>query len=971
MAKRDFDLDPGQWATLRRLLDDGLELDPPQRAAWLDTLDGAWADFKPRLRALLEHAPGTAQLMMNTLPKVETADFAPAQPEAAPERIGPYRLLRELGSGGMASVWLAERTDMLQGRQVALKLPHGAWRRAGLAERMAREREILATLNHPNIASLFDAGVAEDGQPYLALEYVDGERIDAYCTRHSLDVPARLRLYLQAARAVAHAHAHLVVHRDLKPNNILVNGQGEVRLLDFGIAKLLDQGVAAETELTQQAGRALTPDYASPEQIRGEAIGTASDVYSLGVVLFELLTGARPYRREHASRDALEQAVLHAEPKRPSAAVTDQRLARALRGDLDTIVAKALKKDAAQRYATVDALADDVARHLDRRPVLARPDSTLYRLGRLLQRNRLATGAAVAVTVAVLAGSGVALWQAQQARAEQRRAESVKDFMTALFDDVDAYAAPNSKPTVQELLQQARARLQGDFVGQPALRVELLLTLANGLAGLADFEAAESMLRQALDEGVPALGPRHLLVMRTRVGMADVLRFRGRIPEMQAELETVRADMDATPGVPVKDRMLLLENVTHLAINQGRYADAEVAAREVGDLAARHYPKRHVLQVMALMLVGLAASYSGDHERSLAASAEAAALAKDVFGSERPHARVFDARALHARALGNFGRYREAADELADVVAGVERLLGAANPMVGYYSADVARFRLEHGDLANGLVFAERAVNLLSPTTQGDPYTAAILQFNVGRAQLALRRPTAALQTLLSAREHARQSRGPTSALAMDVSAHVAVASAQSGWLDEAGREVDAGLAHWRQAKGLAGFRGLHHAGIVRRLARDWTAASALQQEALALLDDKPQHALRRSVVATERALIALEQGDAAAALGVLEAQFDPGRNSPVTTPAAADRLLAFGRSQLTLGRPAQAEAPLRAADAYWQAADPLARWAGEAAYWLGRCHAMQGRRAEAKVALARSARILVDSPFASDRALR
>jgi serine/threonine-protein kinase len=177
---------------------------------------------------------------------------------------------------------------MLQGRQVALKLPHGDWgaygvrsasRRAGLAERMAREREILATLNHPNIASLFDAGVADDGQPYLALEYVEGERIDAYCKGHELDVPARLRLFLQAARAVAHAHANLVVHRDLKPSNILVNAQGEVRLLDFGIAKLLDQGVAAETELTQQAGRALTPDYASPEQIRGEAIGTASDVY--------------------------------------------------------------------------------------------------------------------------------------------------------------------------------------------------------------------------------------------------------------------------------------------------------------------------------------------------------------------------------------------------------------------------------------------------------------------------------------------------------------------------------------------------------------------------------------------------------------------------------------------------------------------------------------------------------------------
>jgi len=442
MAQRDFDLDPGQWATLRRLIDEALEREPAQRAGWLDTLDGPLADFKPRLRELLEHAAGTSHLRMGTLPKVETDDFAPSSHETIPERIGPYRLLRELGSGGMASVWLAERTDMLHGRQVALKLPHGAWRRAGLAERMAREREILATLNHPHIASLYDAGVAEDGQPYLALEYVEGERIDAYCAHHDLGVPARLRLFLQAARAVAHAHANLVVHRDLKPNNILVNAQGEVRLLDFGIAKLLDQGLAAETELTQQSGRALTPDYASPEQIRGEAVGTTSDVYSLGVVLYELLAGLRPYKLERGSRAALEEAILRAEPQRPSAAVTDKRLQRALRGDLDTIVLKALKKAMADRYPTVAALAEDIERHLDHHAVLAQPDNGLYRLRKFVVRNRFAVSAAAAVAMALIAGAAAALLQSIEATRQrdaavqqQRRASAHSEFLAVLLQD--------------------------------------------------------------------------------------------------------------------------------------------------------------------------------------------------------------------------------------------------------------------------------------------------------------------------------------------------------------------------------------------------------------------------------------------------------------------------------------------------------------------------------------------------------
>ena len=244
-----FDLAPSEWATLRRLLGDALDRPAAERATWVEHLDVQFDVFKPRLRALLAHAArGTGALALDTLPKVETAQFiadrsavADADTLQAGARVGPYRLLRLLGAGGMGEVWLAERTDVLQRRQVALKLPRLLTGRADLAERLAREREILATLEHPNIARLYDAGLTADGQPYLALEYVEGERIDTYCTRRALDVPARLRLFLQVARAVAHAHAHLVVHRDLKPANILVTEAGDVRLLDFGIAKLLDR----------------------------------------------------------------------------------------------------------------------------------------------------------------------------------------------------------------------------------------------------------------------------------------------------------------------------------------------------------------------------------------------------------------------------------------------------------------------------------------------------------------------------------------------------------------------------------------------------------------------------------------------------------------------------------------------------------------------------------------------------------
>jgi len=428
------------------------------------------------------------------------------EPELQPDaRVGPYRLLRELGVGGMGAVWLAERADGTLKRQVALKLPRAVWS-TGLAQRMARERDILASLEHPHIARLYDAGTDAQGRPFLALEYVEGQPIDVYCRERALNTKARLTLLLQVARAVAFAHSRLVVHRDLKPANILVTAGGQVRLLDFGIAKLMEGDRTQETQLTQLAGHALTLDYASPEQIRGEQIGTASDVYSLGVVAYELLTGARPYKLKRGSAAELEETIATVDAPLASATATDTAARKELRGDLDAILNTALRKDAQQRYASVDALAQDIERHMRGEPVQARPDSTGYRLRKFVGRNRLAVGAAAAVLLAVLTGATVALWQAREAREQARiaridaqTASAVQNFLEGFFrassgDQADPMKA--RQRTAQELLDEGSARIETELDDAPAAKLRVLKTLAEMNMGMGRYERVTQLLEQ-------------------------------------------------------------------------------------------------------------------------------------------------------------------------------------------------------------------------------------------------------------------------------------------------------------------------------------------------------------------------------------------------------------------------------------------------------------------------------------------
>jgi len=474
-------IDAATWQQLNELLDRALDQPPATRDQWLDTLGPQFDALMPQLRDLLSGAVGVETGdVLRTLPRLELgADSTLASQGGGRqpgETIGSYRLIRELGQGGMSTVWLAERADGLFHRPVALKLPHLFAPQAGLAERMAREREILATLDHPNIAKLFDAGITPAGQPYLALEYVEGRDIDRYCAEldagGTLRIRQRLRLFLQVANAVAYAHGKLVLHRDLKPANILVTAAGDARLLDFGIAKLLAQGETRETRITEFSGRALTPDYASPEQILGEPLTVASDVYSLGVILYELLTGTRPYKLKRDSRGALEDAIVQAEPVRPSE-VAPPEMRKALRGDLDNIVLRSLKKRPQERYATVNALAEDIVRHLENRPVLARPESAGYRLRKFVVRNKLGVGAASLVLITVLLGAGAAMWQASVAFRERDRAEETRRFIATIFQEADPYRQSGKPLTAAELLRHADEDVANRFASRPELRLEM------------------------------------------------------------------------------------------------------------------------------------------------------------------------------------------------------------------------------------------------------------------------------------------------------------------------------------------------------------------------------------------------------------------------------------------------------------------------------------------------------------------
>ena len=617
-------IESNEWPQLSQLLDRMLDLPTEERAEWVRRLSGADALWAPRLLELLRSAQTSERAeWLDTLPKFDELSDPYAQPfpledlpaEPPGAEIGPYRLVRLLGRGGMGDVWYAQRSDGLVRRGIALKLPRGLNADEVLAGRFAREREILAGLVHPHIARLYDAGITADGQAYLALEYLEGQPLDVYCNSRRLDLGARIKLFRQVLEAVQYAHSRLVIHRDLKPNNILVTTEGEARLLDFGVAKLLDSDAGEALELTRLGGPGMTLKYASPEQVTGETVSTATDIYSLGVILCELLTGSPPYRLKRDSRAALEEAILGGDIRLPSGLAsesaaaarssTEKKLRRALRGDLDAILLKMLNRRPDQRYAAVAAVSDDLIRFDEGHTVQAHRSSRWYWLRKFVARNRLIVASATLAAGALLIGAALAIWQAGEARrqaalaiaegfraqAAARHREAVDEFMSDLLLDAGRAGKPIS---IETLIARADELSMREFADDPEERAAVLSTVGqfawdfNGVdRALPYFDQAYGLVAGSGDEDLRA----HIICTRAQI--------RGALGQA-ADAQRALNEIIANPQSSAAAKSECLGNLARLAVVRYDGAAAESAARRALE-EWRASPKHSALKRLELL----------------------------------------------------------------------------------------------------------------------------------------------------------------------------------------------------------------------------------------------------------------------------------------------------------------------------------------------------------------------------------
>ena len=744
-------------------LDRLLAANEPERQASLEALAGTDPELHARLQRLLAHAlapenssvisgsvlAGVTQLSIDATRALQPGDI-----------LAGYRMIRELGRGGMSVVWLAERADGVVKRHVALKMPMFMLQGAGDVERFARERDALAALSHPNVARLYDAGVLPSGQPFIVLEHIDGQPLTDYCDAHRLDLLARLRLFLQVLGAVEHAHKHLVVHRDLKPSNILVNEEGQVKLLDFGIAKLLGEKEGAAA-LTQAVGAAMTPLYAAPEQLRPAPISTLTDVYSLGVVLHELLTGALPYRGAAGRASFVEvlEAVGRGTLPRASHAGIDEaaaiarssgtatRLRRELAGDLDTIIGKALRVAPEDRYGSAAHLADDLKHYLDQRPIAARPPSLWYSTRLALTRHRLAASIA-GVGLAMVIGAGVIAWmQYLESRAHAERTAAVRDFMFELVNDAEASEGQQGEVTGKQMVDGAVTRARRDFGAQPQLQGELLGELGRMYTRL---DAAESAV-PVLEESIAVL-EKHAAASDAALNKSRVF-LAGALMETSDDLARIRAlatqsrEACTTDDVDCKKARAYAANIlSQIASFEGNDELAMSEMRLCAADARAAFGAGHEETVMANMSLAITARNAGHLAEAGDAMREALRAAQSV------RLRAAD-RASLERTMAvidyDLGHYAAARDRLVPLIAGT-----ADNGERALQLRILANVQVELGEASPALASADAAIaNAPNPEAADLPFArqarARALALS-GRFDEALAEIDAVMRTLLA-----------------------------------------------------------------------------------------------------------------------------------------------------------------------------------------------------------------------------
>ncbi len=699
-----------------RLLEGAMELRPEDRSAWLHAQAVPTEVFE-RARALLASGNATAGFLQR--PASRDALRAAAEVPASGDRLGPWLLVRVLDAGGMGSVFLARRDDGAYDQQAAVKfirtehLLLDAQRRREMIARFENERRLLARIDHPNVARILDGGSTPGGMPYLVMEYIDGVSLIDHCERRRLDVAARIALFCKVCDGVQAAHRHLIVHRDLKPQNILVGGDGEPRLLDFGIARVLDPDPSSAFTLSGMF--AMTPAYASPEQVRLVPLTTASDVYSLGIVLYELLTGARPYSLRGLSPAQSEQVVCNTVPQTLRRALSTgdlpepERRARLTRidSDLERIAAKALRKEPERRYGSAEAFADDLRRHLDGRPVLAHPDSLGYRAGKFVQRHRIGTAAASIALAAIVGAGTVAFIQAQQAQRAASDTALINTFLVDVLKVSNPYLT-GSEITLSEALDDAAAKVDERFGNRPDLAIDIRNALGESMFARYRLDAAEAQLLRARDDGERVFGPDDPRTVLAIATLASVRKDQDRIDEAQTLFDEALRRLERSGQTALPLYATVLNDLGVMYLIQEDFAKAEGYLQRAVD-SDRGSTEPAALDERARTLANLAqaARGRGDLDRADALYRQAQPVLEALYPEGGPHlAVILNNRARLAWVRGN----KDGAITLqTEAVAMHRRSFKGDHVMVLVPMTNLARQALDTGKLDLAAEWSEKA----------------------------------------------------------------------------------------------------------------------------------------------------------------------------------------------------------------------------------------------------------------------
>lgn len=861
------------WTQVSEAWDELLTLDAEARRLRLAEIAGESPALAAELRSLLDS--GAAASFLDT-PAAELADDARRRLETQEvdqrqgKRLGAYRLERLLGRGGMGAVYLAQRDDGQFEQQVALKLLPLGLQGDEWLRRFLDERQILARLQHPNIAPLLDGGIADDGTPFFVMPYIAGQSLDRYCDERTLPLRDRLSLFQQVCAAVAHAHRNLIVHRDIKPGNVLVDDEGVPKLLDFGIARIQSQAsVPDSTRLV-----ALTPDYAAPEHLTGRDISTLTDIYSLGALAYKLFAGRPPLALNEKSAAERESLIRHRIPAPPSRACVPGRGVEPaeLRGDIDSIVLRCLRKEADERYGSVDALSDDIERYRSGFPVRAKAPTVGYRLGKFMQRHRIGVAAAGVVVFAMVLGISGVLWQARQTNIEARKSQRVAGFFAGMFDAANPFGQWREELTLQELLDRSAERAAVDLADEPEVRAEMLRLIGVAQTGLGRYGEGEGLLRTA---------------------------------------EALQTELGLDAGV----RAQTLLDLSTAQIEGGDYEAGAETARRAAALAGSAEDSAGPLLSDALVNEAVATSRLGDIARAEPLYRRALDIRRRVF--DPGDYRIADAEASFAALLAKKGETGESLALNRSAVDIYDAALGAAHPLTVRARNGLAAGLFLSGNLQDAAAEFERLVQLAEERVGADHPESVLLLNNLGRVRVAMGEYDAAVDVLERAVDVARAALAQGHALRMASIANLGAARLEMGDVEAAKSLLDEAADAYRTTLGETHPMTVRtHAALAE--SRYWSgdADSALEL-ARVVVEGRPAPGTRPSWLIDAHLVIARihnDRGDPARALEHLHA-------AKVLLPDAS------------VGEPRRAELALEKALAESEAAADLeTEWASLAA---------------------------------------